>query len=176
MAEKSEIIDEIEALTVHCRPPIMEASARASWLTDWCEDLAEFRIEHIRLAIREWRQSGSAKFPTPGQLLPLIRSKMPVKVEERISDWRPLTDDEYRALSVREKIRHQLILAHEAGCKAGPMWRNPEGANMARPVDGRVPLEEMPASYRHWREVEARHHAEAKRLREIINQPERGIA
>ena len=53
MAEKSEIIDEIDALTVHCRPPPMEAGSRASWLRDWCEDLAKFPIEAIRLGIRE---------------------------------------------------------------------------------------------------------------------------
>jgi len=172
MADKSDIIDEIERLTVHCRPPIMEADLRAGWLADWCADLTEFPIEAIRLAIREWRHSGSNKFPTPGQLIPMVRGKLPPEKREREGDWRELSDDEYRALSVREKIRHQLILAHRAGAKAGPMWRNPENtANIRRPMPGHIPLEEMPGAYHHWKHVEAQHLAEAKRLREIINQP-----
>lgn len=178
MANKPEIIDVIEGLTVHCRPPIMEASARASWLADWCSDLADFPIESIRLAVRDWRHSASGKFPTPGQLLPLVRSKLPIESKGRPQDWAPLSDDEYRALPIRDKIRHQLILAHEAGCKAGPMWRNPEGGGkMSRPVDGRLMPEDMPPTHRHWTEVRASHMAEVKRLREIIDRAEeRGAA
>lgn len=173
MAERTEIIDEIERLAVHCRPPLMEPSARAGWMSDWCADLVEFPIEAIRLGIREWRHSGSAKFPTPGQLIPLVRAKAPPERRgERIADWREPTEEEYRAMSVRDKIRHHLIMAHAAGCKAGPMWRNPPGgASLKRPVPGHVPVSEMPPIYHHWKAQQDHHLAEVGRLRELIREP-----
>src|ERR1700747_1981343 len=125
MAEKTEILDAIEALAVHCRPPMMEISARTLWLRDWCADLAEFPLEAIVTACRKWRQSGATKFPTPGQLLPLVRDSVPSQGGgTRVEVWRPLSDAEYQALTVREKIRHHQILSHEAYSKAGPMFRN----------------------------------------------------
>lgn len=170
MADKSDIIDEIERLTVHCRPPIMEADLRAGWLADWCADLAEFPIEAVRLAIRDWRHGGQSKFPTPGQLLPLVRARLPAQKGPKVEVWREPTEDEYRAMTVREKIRHHHIMAHEAGVKAGPMWRNPEGAaNIRRPMPGHLTIEEMPPTYHHWKRMQANHAAEAKRLREMIN-------
>jgi hypothetical protein len=167
MANKPEIIDEIEGLAVHCRPPIMEVGQRSSWLGDWCNDLAEFEIEAIRGACREWRQSGAIKFPTPGQLLPMVRKRASAdRAADHNGPWRPLSDAEYGALGLREKIRHQQILAAEARRKAGPMWRNPPGgASIQRPKPGHVEPHEMSPAYRKWSEIASGHEAEAKRLR-----------
>lgn len=171
MASKSEIIDAIEALAAHFRPPIMSVEVKAAWMQDWCSDLAEFPVSAIAEGCRKWRQTGD-KFPTAGKLVPLVRGSMPIQsAGGKIEVWRPLSDQEYAGLSVREKIRHQLILAHEASCMAGPMWRNPEGANMSRPTDGRLRLEDMPAAYKRWKDVEAGHMAEVARLRKIISTP-----
>lgn len=173
MASKSEIIDAIEALAAHFRPPIMSVEVKAAWMQDWCADLAEFPVSAIAEGCRKWRQTGD-KFPTSGKLVPLVRGSLPnpsagVKPEE----WRPLSDQEYAGLTIREKMRHQMILAAEAAKKAGPMWRNPEGAGIARPVDGRIPPEEMPDVYRHWKAIEASHLKEVTRLREYISRDER---
>lgn len=165
MADKSEIIDEIEALAVHCRPPIMEPSARVSWLRDWCDDLASFPIEAVRGAVRKWRHSGATKFPTAGQFLPMIRESLPAE-GPRVDVWRPLSDAEYTNLSLRDKMRHHQILAHAAGRKAGPMWKQVQGN---RPTPGHIAAEDMPDTWRRWKQVEANHNAEAKRLREILN-------
>lgn len=171
MASKSEIIDQIEALAVHCRPPIMSIEQRESWMRDWCADLADFPDEAIAAACRKWRHTGSAKFPTPGQLLPLVRDSLPMERGSRVEVWRELTDDEYRALSVREKIRHRTILAHEARCKAGPMFRSERGASMGRPVGTHTTADQMPETWRRWTAIAEGHEAEAKRLREHLRQP-----
>lgn len=171
MASKPEIINEIEGLTVHCRPPLMEADSRAGWLRDWCDDLAEFPIEFIRAAIRDWRQGGNTKFPTPGQILPLIRAKVPVgKTGQGPEPWRPLDDAEYAALSLREKIRHQLIQASEARRKAGPMFKNTSGVGKMRHARGiHLRPEEMPDTWRRWTGIAEQHEAEAQRLRGYLH-------
>jgi hypothetical protein len=172
MADKHEIADEIEALTAHCRPPLMEAGQRAMWLRDWCEDLAGFPIEAIRQACRKYRHSGAVKFPTPGQLIPLVREAEPGPKGERVEVWRELSDAEYGQLTVREKIRHHLILAHEAGGKAGPMFRNVTVDNrMNNASAAHLTTDEMPPIWRTWKEREAHHMAEVKRLRAIIRTP-----
>lgn len=176
MAERTEIAEELNALAIHCPPRLMEVEARALWMRDWCEDLADYPISAIRSACRKWRLGGATKFPTGGQLLPLVKAatpSAPTSPDAQPKPWTPLADDEYAKLSVREKIRHLKILAHEAGCKAGPMWKNPPGrATMKRPAAGHVALEDMPASYRHWRGIQEGHLAEAKRLQEFINSPQ----
>jgi hypothetical protein len=170
MAERTEIAAEIEALTTHCRPPLMEVDARMLWLRDWCTDLGEFPIEAIRQACRKWRHSGATKFPTAGQLMPLVRANLPDDGPKgRVEPWRPLSDAEYATLTVREKIRHHTILAHEAGCKAGPMWRNPDGASMSKPRPGHVTHDQMPPAWRQWKAIQSNHLAEATRLRGVIH-------
>lgn len=170
MADRDEITTEIEALTTHCRPPLMDVDARMLWLRDWCEDLASYPIEAIRKACRQYRMGGSAKFPTPGQLMPLVQSHMPSESHGRTEVWRPLTDEEYRGLTVRQKHRHQLILASEAGGKAGPMFRN-AGGTPGKPKGEHLTPADMPPAWSHWIRVRDGHMAEAKRLREIMNQP-----
>lgn len=170
MAARDEIIDCIEALAVHCRPPLMSIEQRALWLRDWCSDLAEFPTDAIATACRKWRHSGSNKFPTPGQLLPLVRDSLPSSHGPRVEPWRELTEDEYRALSVREKIRHRLILAHEARTKAGPMFRT-QRAMMGRPTGEHLTPEQMPDTWRRWTQIAEGHEAEVARLREHLRAP-----
>lgn len=170
MSSKSEILPEIEALSVHCRPPLMEASQRTSWLMDWCADMAEYPIEAIRIACRKWRLSGSTKFPTPGQLLPLVRENLPSQSStEKYLPWRPASQEEYQAMTVREKIRERLILAHEAFCKAGPMFRNQSSGSMARAAGKHLTEDQMTPAYRAHRDEGRAHMAEVARLRKYIS-------
>lgn len=166
MATKPDIIEAIEALAIHCRPAIMDVEQWSLWLRDWCADLTEFPIEAIAAACRKWRRSGSVKFPTPGQLLPLVREGIPAERTERLDSWRLLTDDEYGALSVREKIRHHQILAHQAYLKAGPMFRNTsQGPRMS---GVHLTPEEMDANHLKWADVGKHHTEEAHRLRQHL--------
>jgi hypothetical protein len=158
VAAKTEILAELDALTTHCRPPLMSVEQRTGWMRDWCDDLAKFDIEHVRSAFREWRQSGQTKFPTPGQILPKLRDLAnPRRPAEKDLAWRELSDAEYAALDLPAKERHHQIMAHQALAKAGPMWR--DGKPLA--------AEDMPAPWRQWRDRATRHAAEAKRLREL---------
>jgi len=139
-------------------------------MADWCNDLAQFPVDAIAAGCRAWRHSGETKFPTAGRLLPLVRAAMPSAPSERVEVWRELSDAEYANLSVREKIRHRTILAHEARSKAGPMYRNTTGG-MSKPTDGRLTPEEMPGTWRHWSQIAEGHEAEAQRLREVLRRP-----
>ncbi|MCR5876948.1 hypothetical protein [Phenylobacterium sp. J367] len=170
MAEKTEVYDAIEALAVHCRPPLMSVEQRTLWLRDWANDLAEFPLDSINTACRKWRHSGTAKFPTAGQLLPLIRESLPVQ-GERVQIWRPATASEYAAMSLREKIREHTILAHEAGSKAGPMFRNTSQGK--RMMGVHLDAEEMPDNWRIWKAEEKRHLEEASRLRSKLFEAQR---
>ena len=162
MAERAEIAEEIEALAVHCRPPLMSLEDRSRWLSDWCEDLQEYSIDAIQHACRKWRMGTSPKFPMLGQLVPLIRAADHQGVKgDKVQAWRPLSEDEYRSLTLREKIRHRQILAHQARTKAGPMWT--EG-DKGRPLT----RDQMP---QRWHELQAQadnHDAEVKRLRAML--------
>lgn len=166
MADRTEIMDAIEALAVHCRPPLMSVEDRARWVGDWCEDLRDYPIDAIRTACHRWRNGADRKFPMPGQLRPMIEATLRKgdvqAVIEANQPWRPLSDEEYRALSLSAKIRHHQILAHAARREAGPMWSG----------GMRSPIEAMPPK---WHELQRRadgHSAEVKRLREYINQAE----
>jgi hypothetical protein len=174
MAEKPDILDAIEALAIHCRPPIMDAEQRSLWLRDWCSDLAQYPMEAIAAACRKWRHSGAVKFPTPGQLLPLVRESQPAERAEHVEVWRPLSDAEYAALTVREKIRHHQILSHEAYSKAGPMFRNTsQGPRMS---GVHLAADDMDASYRKWTDLGKHHAQEAHRLRQYVRGAPQGLA
>lgn len=171
MAQRTEIADELNSLAVHCPHRLMDVEAKSMWMRDWCEDLAEYPIEAIRSACRKWRHSGATKFPTPGQLIPLVREVAPVEGGGKVEVWRELNDAEYDALSIREKIRHRQILAMEARRKAGPMFRNSPGEGIR---SGGIHLkpEDMPDVWRKWTKIAEAHEAEASRLRHLIrNKP-----
>lgn len=123
MADDTDIMNELEALEAHCRAPIMDVGRRALWAKTWCEDLGEFPIAAIRLACRTWRQGDSQKFPTPGQLLPLVRNALP-KPPVRQGHERPWTwpsEADLAGMTLRERRRQYLIMASETRGKAGPM-------------------------------------------------------
>ena len=162
MAERAEIAEEIEALAVHCRPPLMSLEDRSRWLSDWCEDLQEYSIDAIQHACRKWRMGTSPKFPMLGQLVALIKAADHQRARgDKAEAWRPLSDAEYRGLTVREKIRHHQILAHQARTKAGPMW---EHGMMGRPLA----REEMPEKWHDLHRLADGHDAEVRRLRAMI--------
>lgn len=175
MASKSEIVDQIEALALHCRPPLMAVEQREMWMRDWCADLAEFPTDAIANACRKWRHSGDAKFPTAGKLLPLVRESLPVEKGEPVRVWAPATEAEYAQMTIREKIRENTILSHEAFTKAGPMFRN-DGGMGVKARGTHLQPDEMPPAYRQWVEIGRHHAAEVKRLREIINRPYQAAA
>ena len=164
MAEKADIVAEIEGLAVHCRPPLMSVDDRSKWLTDWIVDLKEFPIENIRMACNAWRRGQDRKFPMAGQLIPAINATIRRTSAEadKPQPWRPLADHEYRELSVREKIRHHQIMAHEAMGKGGPMYRQ-----LGNHSEHLTP-DQMPPAWHSGRSEAKFHHTEIRRLTEII--------
>jgi len=126
MANRDEIIEEIEGLEVHCRAAVMTMTARAKWFSDWCNDLAKFPIEAIRDAFKDWRQSDNVKFPTPGQMLPMIKAKLrkPEDATAKAVKWEPLTSANYHEASIEDKMKHHRIMAERARFDAGPMYRS----------------------------------------------------
>lgn len=162
MADPLEIIAEIDALTVHCRAPLMDVEQRGRWQRDWAQDLDKYPIEIVRQAFREWRQGEHQKFPTPGQILPVLerlsRRSEPMDAHDG-QEWRyDLSDEDYRVLSLHGKIRHHVIAAAHCRRKAGPM---PHKGAPVRKAD-------MPREWQDWIERAERHHAEANRLKQSI--------
>ena len=162
MASREEITDALDGLAVHCRPPLMSVDDRSRWMADWCKDLSSFPAESVRIACDRWRNGTDRKFPMPGQLIPLVRSVTPRGNGEGAAPkvWGPITDAEYEALTVRDKARHQSLLAMDATNKAGPQWRN----------KAPIPADEMPQSWHDLQRKAANHHAEAARLLTIVRE------
>lgn len=124
MAEPSEIIDAMEALAIHCRAPLMDVESRARWMRDWCEDLKQYPGDAIRAATARWRQGESGKFPTPGQLLPLVRAASPQAPQAGVIDtraWFWPSEDDLASMTLHERKRQFTIMAVECRGKAGPM-------------------------------------------------------
>ena len=161
MAEPAEVAEEVERLAIHCRPPLMGLDERALWLEDWCRDLAGYPIEAVREACRRWRNGEDRKFPLPGQLRPLIAAAMLGEdrpAVERAEPWRPISEADYQALTLAEKIRHQRILCAQAMRKAGPMWGR----------YGPIAAADMSDDWRRWRGKAGGHDAEARRLSAML--------
>lgn len=72
-----------------------------------------------------------------------------------------MNDNDFRSLSVRDKLRELQIQAHDCRTKAGPMFCS--GKHLA--------AEEMPDTWRRWNAEAERIEAEIKRLREIVRTP-----
>lgn len=158
MAERGEIIEALEALETHCRAPLMTVDQRTAWMRDWCDDLGEFPIHAIKQGCKSWRHSAtSGKFPTAGQLLPLVRANVAQKRPEGDAGkpWRELSDEEYRGLSLEGKIRHQRILSSRAYSNAGPQTK---------------PADEMPEAWHMWRQIGRNHDEEVVSLRNLLKQ------
>lgn len=160
MASPNEITDAIETLAVHCRPPAMSADERSRWIASWIEDLHRYPVDAIETACRRWRNGTDRRFPLPGQLKPMVEAaQAPVDAGIGLNrEWRELSSAEYEALTMREKARHQMILAHQCRIKAGPQARN----------KAPVPASEMPDSWHALRRQADEHEQEARRLRAII--------
>lgn len=174
MSDRIEIIKELRALEQFCAfPPKMSGEDRERFLKDYLADVQEFPFSAIQAACAAWRRTGSTKFPTPGQLIPLIKHALPLDKGEAPLAWRELSHPEYNSLSLREKIRHRTILAHEARRKAGPMWKTPAGSGLKRPTPGHIHPDAMPDTYRRWSAIAEAHEAEAKRLRTFLGRDER---
>lgn len=153
---RAEIIAEIEALEVHYFRVRREPEERQRWLRDYLADLGDVEVERLRAACQKWRMSPARKFPTSGELMQLAPGR--VGAGPRLEAWRPLSDYEYDRLPLREKIRHQRILAEAAAQKAGPQMINKRPAL----------ADDMPAHWHEWRQKAANHTDEVRRLSEKL--------
>lgn len=152
MASRAEIVEAVEGLATHCRAPVMGPTERAAWLQDWCTDLSPYSLNTIRAACLKWRRGDNPKFPTPGAMLQLCEQlERTEKRGDKRQEWSRASDEEYHAMTLDEKIRHQQILASEARRMAGPQCIN------RRPAL----VEEMPDRWHYWRGQAANHDKEA---------------
>jgi hypothetical protein len=160
MASFDEISEAINDLARHCRLPIMSEDQRAGWLRDWCTDLKAYPAEAVRHGCQQWRRTATKEaFPKFSELRPLIEAVVTrSQVGEKIEAWRRLSEGDYRALTLREKVRYQLALAADLRREAGPQWGG-----------GRPKLaEDMPPVWHSLRAEAAVAEAEAKRLGEVL--------
>lgn len=157
---RTDIVAELEALSEHYPKPRRDAAAQARFLADYVTDLNRFTPAEVKTACAKWRALESQRFPTPGQLA-AICVKGQGGHAERFEKWRPLSDEEYDALSLSDKIRHHRILADRVWDEAGPIRRRVGSRNIAD-------LRQDPD----WRELERRgadHLAEASRLQSYLD-------
>lgn len=160
-----EIVKELRALEQFCTfKAVRTGDEQERYMLDYLADIQMFPLEAIRKACAEWRTSGSTKFPTSGQLIPLIRKHTPQETAPKNHEWRPISEEEYEAMSLSEKIRHRLILAREARVTASTKthgWdRN---------------ITTAPPAYKHWQDVAEGHEREAQKLRGFMRNA-RGLA
>ena len=157
MSKRIEIVKELRALEQHYSfKAVRDPADHERFLKDFLADIEDFPLESIKAACAEWRRSEAKRMPTSGQLIPLIRKHLPVeKRDGQNQPWRELSDAEYAALSVRGKIRHQEILAMEAGKRAGPMRLD-------------VPEPVNPEAWMLWKPRQQQHAEEARRLRAYL--------
>lgn len=158
-SDRIEIVKELRALEQFCTfKAVRSGEEQERYMLDYLADIQDFPLDAIRRACAEWRRSGVTKFPSSGQLIPLIRKNIVEQKPEPDREWRPISDAEYEALNLREKIRHRMVLAREARITASTHTHG---------WDRNVTT--APPTYRHWIDVAASHEAEAQRLRGIIN-------
>lgn len=170
MADVFEIYAAIESLELHFRNPL-QGEVRTKWLADWFRDLREYEAKQIQEGCAYWRRHGE-KFPKPGELIRVIRNAAPLTGKKGDGEpWRDLGEDEYRTLSVRDKIRHHQIKACEAGRRAGPMFRNTTVLG-GKPMGDHLTPEEMPETWHHWNRERKFHDERVRELRLVVNRPE----
>lgn len=163
-SHRIEIIKELRALEQSCSfRNARTGEENERFLKDYLADIEEFPLEAIKAACADWRKSGSIRFPTSGQLIPMIRAKVPSDGVSRETAWVELSEDDYAQLDLPSKERHHLIMAQRCEVKAGPMWRN------GRPLTHN----EMPPAWHQLRERAAHHREEAARLRNLYRRAER---
>jgi len=145
---------------------------------DYADDLGDLGAEAVERACRSWRQSDAKRFPTPGQLSklaePIAKAALRGPAPET---WREITDAQYAALSLEDKIWHREKLADEASAKAASLWRRLPETKEGKPPSFVHFESSLPAEWARWRRVQVGHLAEAKRLRDSLKQSkERGAA
>ena len=160
MASFDEISEAINDLARHCRLPIMSEDQRAGWLRDWCTDLKAYPAEAVRHGCQQWRRTATKEaFPKFSELRPLIEAVVTrSQVGEKIEAWRRLSEGDYRALTLREKVRYLTVLAIDLRKEAGPQWGG-GGPKLA---------EEMPPVWHSLRAEADEADSEAKRLGEVL--------
>lgn len=128
-------------------------------MRDWCRDLRDYPIEAIERGCQRWREVAQKdSFPRLSELRPLIeQAVVKPKAVQIHREWRHLSDEEYEALSLRDKIDHRKILANECRKAAGPQWVNGVKGHA-------VAAEDMPEAWHAWRAKAAAHDREAARL------------
>lgn len=159
---KQDIIEELDALQEQYWPrPVRTQDQHERFLRDYLRDLDGFAAETVRLACTNWRCSDATKFPTPGQLLKLVKALVPKLSAESFEPWATITDAAYSALSLSAKIRHHQILGQDERLKAGPMWIGEKNGRPAAPG-------ELSQAWRTHTDRANGHFAEVKRLRDLI--------
>lgn len=165
MTETAEtIISEIKALSSHYRRRPLAPADEARWLADFVTDLGELPLDAVRSGCAHWRRN-ERKFPTPGELrgaCDLFRRD--VLQRPRAEAWRELTDSEYDALSLRDKIRHREILAYKLEGDAATLWRRLPETKAGDPPSWRNYAASLADDWARMRETAAAHLNEAKRL------------
>ena len=156
MADRTEIMDELETLATHCRAPLMDVETKGRWFRSWGDDLSDFPIAAIKSACRRWRQGAITKFPTPGQLLPFVReAAMPVPKLISNQAWAPVSEEEYEAMTLSEKAREHRLLGNHELRRAGPQGRD-------------TPPDQMSLAWHDHRARAKNHFAEADHLQNLI--------
>jgi len=128
-------------------------------LRDYLADLAGFTPEAVEAACGIWRRGGAKKFPLSGELLAAVTAEHG-RQTVKIGAWCELSEAEYDALNLADKIRHQKILASMASFKAGPMMRKGKHLTPAN----------LPPEWHMGKARAANHHAEARRLKEKLDE------
>lgn len=154
----AQIIEELQALQAHYPRQARATDEEQRWLRDYVEDLHACPDDAVRYACRRWRQSGARKYPTSGELLSFAQQFQPrgdANETRKTPPWGPVSDYEYDAMTLAEKLRHQTILGNHAQFTAGPQTK---------------PKEAMPEAWHEHRERARHHFAEASRLRGLLAQ------
>jgi hypothetical protein len=157
MASQTEISDELQALSLHYFRMVRSPEDHERWIADYAEALKVYPVEAIRAGCRAWRESAADKFPKVGQLLPYVRDAAAPKAERTVTRaWEPPTQEEYDALSLREKMRQQSLLGTQAKDTA---YREAMRAGWDRNIAS------APDCFGFWMARAEGHFAEANRLR-----------
>lgn len=78
-ATTMEIATELEALALHY--PVLRRTPEEQRIVvrQWAEDLADYPLDLIAEACRQWRNSDAERFPTPGQLKKLVEGILTIR-------------------------------------------------------------------------------------------------
>lgn len=162
MLSRIEIADEITALATHFPKPRRTPDEAARWLEDYVDSLEPFGLDAVKVACIDWRGGDAVSMAKPGQLAALakrIAERGKVKAENK--PWKRISDEEYEALTLRDKARHHAILADcVVSERFGAIVRRVGSRDVA--VLGRDP------DYQNMLAAEQGHLAEARRIDDLI--------